>query len=465
MKKNTLFLISAVFLLSRLFFLDRLPIFNDEALFMHLGADAVAGLRPWWSALLFEGKPGHAVSLGLAQLLPIDPLVAARSLSVVFGLITTFFLLASYKIIFKRKTTVTVAVVFLATPYLVFFQRMALAESAVMAASAGIIYGSLLKRSLLMGVIFGLGWWWKASILSLAPAAAAVFFSPVAVVVAILVASPLLLLPAFQALPLGEVKSVYRLNELLAFPIGRWWENTIAVIQWLLGYLSPGVVILLIIGLIHSIKQKRAPLLLFFFLPLVISILMGKILAARHIAPAIPAALLLAAEGITMVEKQFRRWGRLLIAMLVGSAVIVSGLLIFSPLDFYRSLAFVPRAQADFSQYVIGWPSGYGVKEVVEWFQTNRRDKPTLVVVRTDSGNPEDAVFVYLQRMPHMTVAYIDWLPDLLQKEKGRWRPEDIFFVSRGAQYDGLAQHVKERARFKKPLDPEFVGIYQIVYP
>ena len=79
-------------------------------------------------------------------------------------------------------------------------------------------------------------------------------------------------------------------------------------------------------------------------------------------------------------------------------------------------------------------------------------------MVRDDSGNPEDGVWVYLHGKDKITFAS---LSKINQIPPARW----MYFISRGPQFGILEGKLKEMKKFYKPFNSgnsEFIGVYQV---
>ncbi len=175
---------------------------------------------------------------------------------------------------------------------------------------------------------------------------------------------------------------------------------------------------------------------------------------ARLLSMTVP--ILLLASAWVLETPFFKRYTMGLVAC---SVIFFGTVLAVSPLGFYRLLAPFGAARVDYSQYVVGWPSGWGVKEAIAFLHTENTRRPIVVFTRLDSGNPEDAVHAYMFRynIPAYYLedtSWVDQQPSLAASPR--------YFVSRGPQYAGLQDTLTEVARFNKPLDNEFVGVYRM---
>src|SRR3989338_9803944 len=86
-KKLQLFLIVLLFLATRLINLTSLPIFNDEAIYLHWGSFFLRHLNSPQNLIAIDGKQTAVPLLyGSVQFLPLHTLVAGRLATVFFSL-------------------------------------------------------------------------------------------------------------------------------------------------------------------------------------------------------------------------------------------------------------------------------------------------------------------------------------------------------------------------------------------
>ena len=426
-----------LFLLIRLLSINSLPIFNDEAIYIHWGQEFLKNPQEGWKIpiILAGRQPGLSILLGLSQLTPLDPLVSGRLLSIFFSFLT--FITFLYIVKKFDSLNYQTILLFIFTPLLAFFDRLALPESIITFIYTLSLYIAIsikkkptIIKSIFLGIAIATGWWFKSSILVILPSLLFLPFksSLIAVTTLIIIISPLLSHPLYSQVSRFESLMLLSIPQLLSFPLDLWLRNFTSVFWWLLIYLTP----------IIFIRRKNLLLLSFIFVPVVAEIILSKTFYSRYlvmIAPAVCAAA-----------------GKIKIKYLIPG-ILITVLILFSPLGFYRIFGFIPAVSADFSQYVRGWTSGYGVKEAADWLKEKSKDGQLIVYVRADNGNPEDAMYVYLSNEKNITVLPITLLKDAPSGASS-------YFVSRGPAMAGLDKQLKEITRFNKPLDDEYVGIY-----
>ena len=472
-----------VFLIIRILFLTKLPIFNDESIYLRWGQAFHDNPYLWSFPIWFDGKlPGLTMLFGFLQWLPIDPLVTGRLLSVMFSLVTWYVLLLLAKP-YSEKTggTIVLTILYALCPLAFFFERMALMESAVImvhVVSAFLFFRLLEKPTIVRGALLGLllvfGFWIKTIVLLTMLCVGVGMIYHIrrdetvwkryrAALMTIggvfcLGILPLLLQQAFWHM--GE-KSAWTLTleDFLSFPIRYWWTNVVRLLFWSIEFLTPLYLIAAIIGIPIVRKTSRGIyILIWAVVPLIVELFVAKIFTTRYMALVVPFWVLFAFVGI---ETYSGRVKKVIWAVTIFFSGVTTLVLAGMPLLYYALIRAIPYAHEDFSQYVLSWHSGYGITSAIRYIEKYEKEHgKTLVIVRGDSGNPEDAVYLYLSRYG-MPVVFNDEFIKNADKFIPTYAP-NILFVSRGDRYAEFGKYTYELVRFRKPLDDEFVGIYQL---
>lgn len=473
-----------VFLFLRLINILGLPIFTDEAIYLHWGQIFTDNSSRWLTSVVIDGKqPGWFLLLGIVQFLPLHPLLLGRLLSVLFSSLTYFLTIKIFRKIFPERDLSYIIFLLIFTPYLIFFDRTALQDSALTAFYIASFYVNMLllekptfRRGLLSGLVIAGGWWIKSTILLAAmPLTISLFdrlkeqeikrwkyfFSIASMVICFLVLiAPLVFQPSFSAIFFKEQERVYSLAEFISSPMSILTDNLLRVLSWWSIYLTPFITICFLAGSYFLIKNKKGRiLLLWIFIPVIVEILMTKYFTSRYLLMVVPVILIVASEGWFYINKMWKGFSYITIP----AVVTVSMIIIFSPLVFYERLIFLPHAKYDFTQYVTGWTSGFGVAEAADFIIKHTEGKPVYVYVRSDSGNPEDAMYVLLRRQKNIKVNPIDFYKLKLGVTEIELQESKLYFVSRGNQLADMEKYLKPLAQFRKPIGEEFIGVYEII--
>ena len=94
-----------LFLIYNLIFIVRLPIFNDEAIYIHWGQIIIDNPYRWWFSLRLDGKqPLFFIILGLvANFSPLDILFSSRFVSLFFGTLTFWSTVKIFPLLYPKK--------------------------------------------------------------------------------------------------------------------------------------------------------------------------------------------------------------------------------------------------------------------------------------------------------------------------------------------------------------------------
>ncbi|MDP3888519.1 MAG: phospholipid carrier-dependent glycosyltransferase [bacterium] len=497
MSKSFLFLIT-LYLATRFFNLLALPIFNDESIYLHWG-QIMTGVPNNAFYSLFDGKPPFILWLfGFFQNLPIDPLVAGRLVSILFGLGTLIGIIQLARLIkFSQKAQILVSLLYIFNPLMLFFDRLAILDSPISAIFIWVLYCSLsLGRSdlstgrtslkvIALGLLLALGLWIKGSanlflfLPFIIPCLTLLFdknskkagkeflFYSFSFLLAQLLFIPIRLQPLFQTYSKREsdfllfplpTSFLSLLNSLPSVALAKGGHLSLLSLTLII-YVTPLVLLFAVFGFqkLYKKEPKTALLLaLWLFLPLAFEISFAKYFLSRYFLFSIIPIFFFTALSLDSLKK-FQK-PALLLTFILPLALVLA--LAISPLKTIQTISFNQILKSDMPQYVSGWPSGYGVKETADWLLNKSKTSPILVITRGDSGNPEDGMFVYLANKPNIILAQTS--QKLTSKDLEPFKNLPIYFVSRGEQYLDMKNQLVEQKIFPKPEGTEFVGIYQI---
>ena len=93
----------------------------------------------------------------------------------------------------------------------------------------------------------------------------------------------------------------------------------------------------------------------------------------------------------------------------------------------------------------------------MDWIIRDKSLEKKAVFFRFDSGNPEDAMYVYLNKKNIYAIGSVDFLYQF-----GNRKDLQLYFVSRSNQLGRLENKMQELIRFNKPFGSEYLGVYQI---
>jgi hypothetical protein len=478
-----IFLFSLYFL-SRFLNLFSLPIFNDEAIYLHWGQIMTQTPNHFYS--LFDGKPPLFLwLLGIIQNLPLDPLLSGRGVSIIFGALTLLGIVKICQLLkFSSRTQIIAGLLYITSPLLLFFDRMAILDSPVSAILIWVLYfciqisqSSIINRksSISLGLIQGTGLWLKGTsqlflylpfIIPLLTwlidknkkkAKQEFFIFLGSYFLAQILFLPIRLQPLFSQYSKREGDFLLPISDI--FNSTAWFSNLQTGILTLLIFLTPIVVFMAVRGFIKIYQEtpKTALIILSFStIPFIFEIFTARYFLSRYYLFTFLPIILLASYAFENISKNFKLW--LLLVLILPFFLSLST--IINPLITLKTIGFNSLLKTDFWQYISGWPSGYGVKEAADWLNNESQKQPIVVVTRADSGNPEDAMFVYLSKNKSILLTQTSRQPTA--EEIAPLKNIPIYFVSRGTQLLNMEKSLTKKMIFNKPLGGKFVGIYEL---
>lgn len=469
LSRKDILILSFFYLVSRCLFLTRYPIFNDEAIYLRYAWVMSHVPGQLWYSLSDSGKqPLLYWIYGISWQLVGNPLLAGRIVSVFIGLTTVWavYLLGGW----------IAGILFITAPLFIFFDRLALVDNALAALFAWqlVLLVRLEKRNairtaVLVGILVGVSLWIKSTGFLFALVAGLEFVFlwysqkrarsiAVALLVFIAVAGnigfPLFFRPEYVHIFQMASEYTYTVKELFAQNFGNLSGNVLHAVLDYAGYVSPLIVLAFVLSVRSIVTQKRRVLFTSWLLAFIVVVVFGRNIHARYILfTAIPVIVL---SSFALSTR------KILLGVTVALMSVLSAILIIDTPMFFH---LFPTAQlrAESYAYVDGWSSGYGVKEVLAAIDADRHGEQALVAVRWDSGNPEDAMFVYTKGNPQITTKYLDpRLPKEAYKVLDASARGRVYFVTRQGQYNGFERYLTPLGQFSKPGGKEKIELFRV---
>ena len=440
--------VTFTYLALRLIYITRLPIFTDEAIYIRWAQIALQD-SSWRFISLTDGKQPLFIWVAMIFLKFIhDPLLAGRLVSVFSGLFTMaglFFL--SYEL-FKNKTTAFLTtILYVFYPFAQVYDRMALYDSMVGAFCVWALYFStlLVKRQKLdiaytLGIVIGGGVLTKSNAffsIYLLPFTLILFdfkksqlvrrffrwavFAIFASVIAYGMYNILRLSPLFQIISIKNANFAYPFSQWIQHPFTYLQSNLSGFMSWLTQYLGVSYMVLILISLILIKKffKEKLLLVLYFLLPFIAICLFGNVIYPRFIYFMSLFLLPLAGWGLNYIIDEAIRYSSKRNNYLIAKISIPIIVLVFiwypglTSFQFAYDPIHARIANADNSQYVNSWASGWGVKESVEFFTQESKTQKIFVATEGTFGLMPESMEIYLVKNKNIII-------------KGYW-PVDIF--------------------------------------
>jgi len=427
-----------------------LPVFVDEAIYIRWSQ--VMWTEPTLRFLpLSDGKQPLFMWLTIPFLkLFSDPLFASRALSVLSGLATSigiFFL--SNKIFKSKKVGIIASLLYVVSPFSVFFNRLALVDSLLTAFGVWIFFFSILtaktKRfdlAMITGFLLG------GALLTKSPALFYSILIPITwllsdfpknnskilkhLISLIVVFVPTYLIgygmynilrlgPNFNMIGLRNFDYVYPYSHILSSPLDPFLPFFDRSFEWIRMMGPWSILLLALLGITFNLKKHLKEIFficILFLFPITIQSEFAKVYTARYIFFTLPYLFILAASSLLDTKKIVKDIIAIIIIFTIFISLKFDYLLMTDP-----EKANLPRSER--SGYLEEWTAGTGIKEVNDFIRIEQqKDLNTKIIVGTEGyfGTLPDGLQIYLNDMPQVTVIGVglnfEFLPDSLMGSK-----------------------------------------------
>ncbi|MEK7090888.1 MAG: glycosyltransferase family 39 protein [Patescibacteria group bacterium] len=474
--------------------LNSLPIFADESIYVRwsqvMRAESTLRFLP-----LSDGKQPFFMWATIPFLkLVSDPLLAGRALSVLAGLGSVVGIgLASF-LLFKnpRQTTVTVLIAAV-LPYLVFFDRMALADSLLAMFLVWTFVFSYLsfihkRLDLAMFAGFTLGFAW----LTKSPAIFAFFLLPlnilfipkysvknllisifyflVSVTIAFGMYNILRLGPEFHQIALRNADYVFPLSEVLRRPLDPLLPHLKDSFLFFAYFLTPLGLLAAVSGILsggRSHWQSRLILAAWWLGPVLVQSAIARGFTARYLLFTVPFATILIALAVEHIGQRTQKH----FLSIAAAGLIVVPALVMDYLAVTRPES-LPLPRIERSGYLEDWTAGYGLRDVAQSLRQYAAAGPVLVGSEGYFGTPFDALKLYLNDVPNVRIIGVGvWIDSVSDKLKSALRDNQVFLVVNSTRLhaDPDQMGLKLISSYPKAYRPdgtrEYLLFFQVLKP
>jgi len=442
----------ALYFLTRLINIDKFPIFCDEGIYIHWAKIAWHDAT-WRFVSLTDGRQPLQtwVTIPFLKLFPANALFAGRLFSVASGFVGFIGLTSFIYYLFGKKAALYGAIFYLFTPYFLFYDRMALADSAVNASFIWILFFSILLANSLrldLALIFGLG-----GGLSLLTKSSVKLFLALAVFAPILFweknkrkfFKKLLNYIFLYFIVIGIAFAFYnvqRLSPFLHFVVEKnktfiltyneFFKNPLSVLPynlkavpiysfWEMGF---ALGFLGLFGLLVMFKKDRK--LFFYFLiwtivPYLVVASFARVLFPRYII--FFASLMAVLTTYLFISLKNKRILIIFFCLYLISVAYFDYTILF---DFKK----IPFHPIDRGQYIEGSTAGWGMKEIVDYAREKSKEKPVIIMAEGDFGLAGDVLDVFLKPNDKVEVkGYWPLFKEDLIKNQSRLNEYQIYVV------------------------------------
>ncbi len=417
-----LILIAAYFIL-RLPNLTLQPIFADEAIYIRwaqvMRAEPTLRFLP-----LTDGK----TPLFMWAMIPFlkfihDPLFAGRFLSVLSGVFTLLGIYFLSKKVFGKHTAFWAGLLYVITPYTVFFDRMALVDSMLTSFTVWITYFAiLLSKTLRLDIAMFLGYLLGGAVLTktsgminflLLPASILCFnfektkkkpflklvlLWGVAIFIGLVMYNLLRLGPEFNQLSSRNQDYLFSPQELIGRPLDPFMPHFNDIFDWFPKLLTWPILFCSSVGLfyiLYSFHKLGFIILLWGTVPLILEMAFLKTFTARYLLPTIPTLLIIGGYGIIHILPRFVSHKPLSFILML---VVVLPLPLYFNYRLLKDPAIAPLPKNERRGYLEDWTAGYGFSEIAQFLLEKNTNQKVVVGTEGFFGTLPDGLYIYLDK-------------------------------------------------------------------
>jgi 4-amino-4-deoxy-L-arabinose transferase-like glycosyltransferase len=425
-----------IYFLTRVKGLGLIPIFTDEALYVHIAQRINNNWENLFLSKVDAVKPLFIWLTAVFQNYISDPLLAGRWVSVTAG---SFSIVGIYMLgreIFSERVGKVSAVIYLFCPFYIFHERMALVDSLVNAFGIWIVWVSFRatrlkilekKYFILLGVLLGFAFFTKSTALLFLPTPFIIFiiwktyaiknfyiYCGLTVSIIFLINIPYSMAdlqvgykgvhPIFSA-----ANNYVTAKQLLSFPVEIWSQNLWASYVYIFTYLTFPIVLVLSFGVFNSllVKNKTGITLgILFLIPLFLIVLVGQIIFSRYFLIIVPPLVILTGWALVELAKKI---SKLLNTERVNFFLFVLLICVVSEgIGFSQNIGKNPLKlllpNVDRYQYLTGHGSGVGIKEAAKFLKSKSKKNPIYILTPRSQGNHQECILVYLWNKPNINI-------------------------------------------------------------
>ncbi|MDO8487457.1 MAG: glycosyltransferase family 39 protein [Candidatus Curtissbacteria bacterium] len=488
-KLNFLALVVPVYFATRLVNFLIIPIFTDEAIYSYWAQVALHDPANRFISLEDGKQPLFIWLAAIFQRLISDPLVATRLVSVFAGLGSLLGVYFLARELFGTKVAKIAGVLYIILPFTLLYDRMALFDSLLTMFCVWSVFltykmakSPRLDYALLNGIILGLGLITKSSIsffLYLLPASLIVFdfkkellikrlskwlgLSVITFAISETIYNALRVSPLFYMIDRKNHEFIRTFSEVIKNPFLHFSGNINSMATWLFQYNGPLILVVpavMIYGLAK--KDKRIILLsVYILVPFLAKALFNQILYPRFSLFYFPFIIILISFGISLTLASLSKYKGLV-------WTVLSALIIFPLVSSFYLLTNPPKAGiagSDKFQYINGWSSGYGIRQIVNILKTGNSKEKVYVGTEGTFGLLPFALQIYFYGNPNIqVVGYwpVGSLPKQVLDSAKTQKTYFIFYQNQNLpQMDDLA-HLKLIGKYQKGNGANFMSFYEV---
>jgi len=409
----------ALFFLSRIIFLDKLPIFSDEGIYIHWARIAWHDAS-WRFISLTDGRQPLQTwgTIPFLKLFPQNLLFGGRMFSVATGFASLAGIFSLLFYLFNKKTAFWGVFLYIFTPFFLFYDRIALADSAVNAGFIWILFFSILvvrtlrlDLVLFFGLTAGMAMLTKSSVrmfIMLSALAPIIIFNKnkkeivkktlnyfilftFVFVIAMVLYNIQRLSPFMHYIEQKNNTFVMPFSEFIKAPFAVLLPNlklipnyVFSEMGWLTGLLG-------IVGLVMLLKNDLG-LGLYFSIWLIAPYFaiagLSRVIFPRYLIFFATLLTIFSAYLLSKLRSKLIRYVFLVMFLLIS---------FFYAYGFYFGPSLIPFPEIDRGQYIEGETAGWGAREMMEFARVKSKEKQVIILAEGDFGLIGDVLNVFLR--------------------------------------------------------------------
>lgn len=398
---------------TRLINLDALPIFGDEGIYIRWAKVAWHDAS-WRFISLTDGKQPLQTwgTIPFLKLFPVNPLLAGRLFSVFSGLFALLGIFATGYYLFGKKAAYFGSLLYVFTPMFMFYDRMALVDSAVNGFAVWMFLLSIilarnvrLDIALLYGLLSGMALLAKSSVrlflglgflalIMIKPSISRILNFSILYFLSSIIALVLYniqrLSPFFHYIAQKNKSFVMTFDELLQNPFANFFNNIKIIPPYIFSEIGYVLGFLGIFGLLLLFKKDKRLALYFCFwivIPFIIIAFISKVIFPRYLIFFAGLLTILAAFLLIQIKEMTK-----LIAIVI-SVVISVAYFDYAIIFNHKNIPFPP---VDRGQYIEGITAGWGIRDLISYARDKSKEKRVIILAEGDFGVIGDQLEAHL---------------------------------------------------------------------
>ncbi len=424
--------LSIFYFFLRLVQILNVPMFTDEAIYTRWTQIALQDSTERFISLT-DGKQPLFIWINMFFMRFVhEPLLSGRLVSVFAGLLTMIGLFFLAREVFRNRWIGIISMfLYVIYPFALVYDRLAIYDGLVGTFYIWSLYiGILLVKKIRLDISFILGFVLGGGALNksiglysiyLLPATVLLFnfkakkkwklvskwilFVGIASLIAEAIYAILRLSPWFYIINQKNDTFFYHFSDLLREPISFWVNNFTGnfhgLLSWIIPYMTWPVLVLVFFAFIFYKEFWKEKLLLFiyFIVPFAGFALIAKVMYPRYLFFMSLSLLPIVSYSFFKIYEKIKNIYVFLLAFF-----IFTSLMFYANFFILTDFARAPIPQSDLNQLENDWPAGGGLKESVQFFTEQAKNKKIYVATEGTFGLLPYGLEIYLKENPNIEV-------------------------------------------------------------